>query len=143
MPRGRGQNSQGAPGRGEGGRGGLTQLDALVVRVQQEGPEAVGDVVVGQELQVVLAELKLHGELQVDLRGGDNDQPTHYHHHPNRKEKLGSDAGQGVCLEEYIINKIRFVYQQGEHTQVTYLTKRRFHSAGCGFPDFSKNYPED
>ena len=67
-------------------KGGLTQLDALVVRVQQEGPEAVGDVVVGQELQVVLAELKLHGELQVDLRGGDHDQPTHYHH-PHQQER--------------------------------------------------------
>lgn len=46
----------------------LTQLDALVVRVEQEGAEAVGHVVVGQELQVVLTELKLHGELEVDLR---------------------------------------------------------------------------
>ena len=46
----------------------VTQLDALVVRVEQEGAEAVGHVVVGQELQVVLTELKLHGELEVDLR---------------------------------------------------------------------------
>lgn len=48
----------------------LTQLDAFVVGVEQEGAEAVGHVVVGQELQVVLTELKLHGELQVDLRVG-------------------------------------------------------------------------
>lgn len=40
-----------------------TQLDAFVVGVEQEGAEAVGHVVVGQELQVVLAELELHGEL--------------------------------------------------------------------------------
>ena len=47
----------------------LTELNAFVVRVEQEGSEAVGHVVVGQELQVVLTELKLHGELQVDLKG--------------------------------------------------------------------------
>ena len=54
-----------------------------------------------------------------------------------------SDMGHGFCLEEYIINNIRFVCLQGEHTQVTYLTKRRFHSAGCGFPDFYKNDPKE
>lgn len=46
----------------------LTQLYAFVVGVEQEGAEAVGHVVVGQKLQVVLTELKLHGELEVDLR---------------------------------------------------------------------------
>lgn len=50
---------------------GRTQLDAFVVGVEQEGAETVGHVVVGQELQVVLAELELHGELQVDLRRRD------------------------------------------------------------------------
>ena len=64
---------------GEGER--LTQLDALVVRVEQEGPEAVGNVVVGQELEVVQAELKLHGELKVDLGGG-GDRGKCYTHFP-------------------------------------------------------------
>lgn len=51
----------------------FTQLNALIVGVEQEGAEAVGHIVVGQELQVVLTELKLHGELQVDLKvGGKN-----------------------------------------------------------------------
>lgn len=45
----------------------LTQLDAFVVGVEQEGAETVGHVVIGQELQVVLAELELHGKLQVNL----------------------------------------------------------------------------
>lgn len=44
-----------------------TQLYALIVRVQQECAEAVGHVVVGQKLQIVLTEFKLHGELQMDL----------------------------------------------------------------------------
>lgn len=46
----------------------LTELDALIVRVEQKGAKAVGDVVIGQELQVILTELKLHRELEVDLR---------------------------------------------------------------------------
>lgn len=48
----------------------FTQLNALIVRVEQEGAEAVGDVVIGQKLQVILTKLKLHGELQVDLKLG-------------------------------------------------------------------------
>lgn len=44
-----------------------TQLNTLIVRVQQKGPETAGCVVVTEELEVELAELKLHGELQVDL----------------------------------------------------------------------------
>lgn len=48
----------------------LTQLYALIVRVEQECAEAVGHVVIGQKLQVILAEFKLHGKLQVDLRCG-------------------------------------------------------------------------
>lgn len=43
-------------------------FQALVVRVQQEVLEAVGDVVVGQELQIVLIELKLQRVLLQNLR---------------------------------------------------------------------------
>lgn len=50
----------------------LTQFDAFVIGVQQKRAEAVGHVVVSQELQVILTELKLHGELEVDLRGREN-----------------------------------------------------------------------
>lgn len=51
----------------------FTQLYALIVGVEQEGAEAVGHVVIGQKLQVILAELKLHGELHVDLKLGGGD----------------------------------------------------------------------
>lgn len=44
-----------------------TKLNAFIVRVQQEGPEAAGHVVVAKELEVERAELELHWELQVDL----------------------------------------------------------------------------
>jgi hypothetical protein len=40
----------------------------------------------------------------------------------------------GVCLDEYIINKVRFVSLQGKNTKVTYTTTRHFQSAVCGFP---------
>lgn len=49
----------------------LTQLYALVIRVQQEGPEAIRHVVVSKELQIVLIELKLHRELMMDLETAD------------------------------------------------------------------------
>lgn len=45
----------------------LTQLYTLVIRVQQKGPEAIRDIVISQELQIVLTELKLHRELMMDL----------------------------------------------------------------------------
>lgn len=43
-------------------------FQALIVRVQQEVLEAVGDVMIGQELQIVLIELKLQRVLLHDLR---------------------------------------------------------------------------
>lgn len=43
-------------------------LQAFVVGVQEEVLEAVGDVVVCQELQIVLIKLKLHGALVLDLQ---------------------------------------------------------------------------
>lgn len=43
-------------------------FQALVVRVQQEVLEAVGDVMIGQELQIVLIELKLQRVLLQNLR---------------------------------------------------------------------------
>lgn len=44
-----------------------TQLNTLIIRVQQEGPETAGCMVVTKELEVELTELKLHGELQMNL----------------------------------------------------------------------------
>lgn len=49
------------------GKLGLTQLYTLVIRVQQKGSEAIGHIVISQELQIVLTELKLHWELMMDL----------------------------------------------------------------------------
>lgn len=45
----------------------LTQLYTLIIRVQQEGSEAIRHVVISQELQIVLTELKLHRELMMNL----------------------------------------------------------------------------
>lgn len=47
--------------------GGHTVLQALVVRVQKEVFEAIGDVVVCQKLQIVLIKLKLKGVLVMNL----------------------------------------------------------------------------
>lgn len=44
-----------------------TQLNTLIIRVQQEGSETAGRMVITKELEVELTELKLHGELQMDL----------------------------------------------------------------------------
>lgn len=44
-----------------------TVLEALVVRVQEEVLEAIGDVVVRQELQIVLIELEFQRVLVMDL----------------------------------------------------------------------------
>lgn len=44
-----------------------TVLEALVVRVQEEVLEAIGDVVVRQELQIVLIKLKFQWVLVMDL----------------------------------------------------------------------------
>lgn len=44
-----------------------TVLQALVVRVQKEVFEAIGDVVVCQKLQIVLIKLKLKGVLVMNL----------------------------------------------------------------------------
>lgn len=48
-------------------------FQALVVRVQQEVLEAVGDVMIGQELEIVLIELKLQRVLLQNLRHGEMD----------------------------------------------------------------------
>lgn len=42
-------------------------FEALVVRVQEEVLEAIGDVVVRQELQIVLIELEFQRVLVMDL----------------------------------------------------------------------------
>lgn len=44
-------------------------LQALVVGVQQEVLEAVGDVVIGQELQIIMIKLKLQRMLLQNLQG--------------------------------------------------------------------------
>lgn len=44
-----------------------TVLEALVVWVQEEVLEAIGDVVVSQELQIVLIKLKFQWVLVMDL----------------------------------------------------------------------------
>lgn len=47
----------------------LTMFQTLVVRVQHEVLEATGDVVIGQELQVILIKLKLQRVLLQNLQG--------------------------------------------------------------------------
>lgn len=44
-----------------------TVLEALVVRVQEEVLEAIGDIVVCQELQIVLIKLEFQRVLVMDL----------------------------------------------------------------------------
>lgn len=47
----------------------LTVFQTLIVRVQHEVLEATGDVVIGQELQVILIKLKLQRMLLQNLQG--------------------------------------------------------------------------
>lgn len=56
----------------------LTQLYALVIRIQQKGPEAIGHIVISQELQIVLTELKLHRELMMDLERANHVKSTSF-----------------------------------------------------------------
>ena len=50
-----------------------TSFHSLKLIVQHEGAEAIGDIVVGQELEEVLVELKRQWELVEDLKSKDKE----------------------------------------------------------------------
>lgn len=79
----------------------FTQLQTLIIRIQQESAEATRHVVVAQKLQIVLAEFKLHWELQVDLwegSRGQNMEDPRLLHLPSPKES--SDQFFLLCRKQ-------------------------------------------
>lgn len=67
--------------------GTLTMFQALIVRIQQEVLEAVRDVMIGQELQIILIKLKLQRMLLQNLQ-------THEEMHKDSQTERGEEERQ-------------------------------------------------